>query len=79
MLASMNFEVQKQHEMMASLSVIVHIKELFDTQIRSERYETSKELFWCKMVEQSSISVNIQLMIGFIEKLAQLGYVQDNE
>ncbi|XP_012078997.1 uncharacterized protein LOC105639525 [Jatropha curcas] len=79
MLARMNYELQKQHENMDSRINILHLRELFDSQGRSERYETSKELFHCKMAEGSSVSVHVFKMTGYIEKLGQLGIAMDYE
>ena len=42
MLASMNSELQKQHEHMDAHTIILHLRELFDEQARMERYEISK-------------------------------------
>ena len=55
MLASMSNELQKQHEDMDAGTIIKHLKELFDEEKRTERYEISKSLFRCKMVEGSSV------------------------
>src|SRR5262249_54052809 len=46
---------------------------------RTERYETSKLLFRCRMTEGSSASAHAVKMLGYIEKLGQLGFVMDHE
>ncbi len=51
MLASMSPELQKQHEHMDAPTILLHLKELFEEQSRTERYEISKALFRCRMVE----------------------------
>ncbi|XP_057996544.1 uncharacterized protein LOC131175879 [Hevea brasiliensis] len=79
MLASMSPELQRQHENMDSQTIILHLKELFDSKCRNERYEVSRELFRCKMTEGSSVNVHVLKMIGYIEKLGQLGFVMDHE
>ncbi|XP_037496591.1 uncharacterized protein LOC119371108 [Jatropha curcas] len=79
MLASMSSKLQKQHEKIDSRIIILHLRELFDSQGRSDRYESSKELFRCKMVEGSSVCVHVLKMIGYIEKLGQLGIAMDHE
>ena len=48
MLATMNSELQKQHEEMVAFDMIEHLKELYQEQARHERFETSKALFGCK-------------------------------
>jgi len=42
-----------------------------------ERYETFKELFCCKMIGGSLVNIHFLRMIGYIEKLSQLGFVTD--
>ncbi|KAM7510984.1 hypothetical protein LguiB_009859 [Lonicera macranthoides] len=79
MLAAMSSELQKQHEGMNAHTIILHLKELYDEQSRTERYETSKKLYRCTMAEGSSVSAHVLKMIGYIEKLGQLGFVMDHE
>jgi hypothetical protein len=64
---------------MNAYTMIMHIKKLFDEASRIERYETSKKLFCCKMTEGSSVNTHVLKMIGYIEKLGQLGFVMDHE
>jgi len=54
-------------------------RELFDKVSRTEKYETSKELFHCKMIEGSLVNTHVLKMIGYIEKLRQWGFVMDYE
>ena len=79
MLAAMSPELQKQHEGMDAYTIIIHLKELYDEQSRTERYETSKKLYRCMMAEGSSVSAHVLKMIGYIEKINQLGYAMDHE
>ncbi|WRX16506.1 zinc finger protein [Theobroma cacao] len=79
MLASMTLELQKQHEHMDVQSMILHLKELFDKEGHTERYEISKELFRCKIAEGSSIRPHVLKMIGLIKRLGQLGLAMDHE
>ncbi|XP_017970424.1 PREDICTED: uncharacterized protein LOC108660677 [Theobroma cacao] len=69
MLDSMTPELQKQHEHMDVQSMILHFRELFDKEGRTERYEISKELFRCKMAEGSSIRPYMLKMIGVLPHL----------
>ncbi|KAJ9170130.1 hypothetical protein P3X46_018261 [Hevea brasiliensis] len=69
MLASMSPELRRQHENMGSQTIILHLKELFDSKYRNERYEISREFFRCKMTEGSSVNIDILKMINYIEKL----------
>ena len=79
MLASMSPDLQKQHEHMNAQEILMHLQELFGAQSRYERFQTSKELFQCKMTEDSSVGAHVLKMINLIEKLARLGFVMDHE
>ena len=78
-LASMSPELQKQHEAMIAHAIIVHLKELFHEQARSERFEVSKLLFFSKMQERTSPVKYALKMNGYIVRLDQLGFRMDNE
>ncbi|XP_061367428.1 uncharacterized protein LOC133310514 [Gastrolobium bilobum] len=73
LLVSISAELQCQHEHMDAPSIILHLQELYDKQGRAERFETSKELFGCKLAEGMAVRPHILKMIGLIEKLASLG------
>ena len=64
---------------MIAHAIVVHLKELFHEQERSERFKVSKLLFRSKMQEGTS-PVQYTLKInGFIVMLDQLGFGMDNE
>jgi hypothetical protein len=73
MLVNMTPEIQRQHENMNTHTMIMHLKELFDVANWIKRYETSKELFCCKMIDGSLVNIHVLKMIGYIEKLSQIG------
>ncbi|KAL8108572.1 hypothetical protein AgCh_024881 [Apium graveolens] len=79
MLASMNIELQKQHEHMDAHTILMHLQELYDVAGRTARYEISKELFGCRMSEGSSMNDQVLKMINLIERLGQLGFAMDGE
>ncbi|KAL8156104.1 hypothetical protein AgCh_001263 [Apium graveolens] len=79
MLASMNIELQKQHEHMDAHTILMHLQELYDVAERIARYEISKELFGCRMSEGSSVNDHVLKMINLIEHLRQLGFAMDGE
>ena len=56
MLATMNSELQKQHENMATFDMIEHLKMLYQEQERHERFEVSKALFQSKLAEGAPVS-----------------------
>ena len=49
MLATMNSELQKQHELMTAYDIVKHIHQLYQGQTRHERFKISKALFQCKI------------------------------
>jgi len=69
MLASMRLELQTQHKNMDAYTMIIHLKKLFDAASRNDKYETSKELFHCKMINGSLMNTHVLKMIGYNEKL----------
>jgi hypothetical protein len=54
--------------------MIQGLREMFENQARDERYNISKALFACKLVEGSSVSPHVIKMMGYIETLIELGY-----
>lgn len=74
MLAIMNSELQKQHELMDAYEMIEHLKKLFEGHARQERYDTSKAFYHCKMGERDPAGPHVLKMIGYIEYLDRLGF-----
>jgi hypothetical protein len=60
-------------------TMIMHLKKLFDEASEIERYETFKELFHYKMTGGFLVNTCVLKIIGYIEKLGQLGFVIDHE
>ena len=79
MLASMSPQLQEQHEKMDAKSIILHLEELYKQNARNERYEVSKKLFRTRMAEGTQVGPHVLKMIGYIEKLATLGFMMDFE
>ncbi|KAA3450189.1 polyprotein [Gossypium australe] len=79
MLATMNLELQKQHEDMVAYDMIEHLKELYQGQARQERFDISKALFQCKLAEGSPVGPHVLKMIGYIESLSKLGFPLSQE
>ena len=48
MLASMTTELQMQHKIMEAYTIVIHLRELFEMNVRSERFKISKLLFITK-------------------------------
>lgn len=79
MLASMTPELQKQHETMNGREIIQNLRELFDKESRTERFDISKELFHCKLPEGSPVRPHVLKIIGFITRLSRLGWDFDHD
>jgi hypothetical protein len=47
---------------------------MFENQAKAERYNISKALFMCKLVEGSPVSPHVIKMMCYIETLIKLGY-----
>ncbi|KAL4335245.1 hypothetical protein GQ457_07G009750 [Hibiscus cannabinus] len=54
-------------------------KEIYEGQVRQERYETSKALFQCKMSEASPVGAHVIKMMGYIQTLENLGFPLTDE
>ncbi|KAK8600691.1 hypothetical protein V6N12_050543 [Hibiscus sabdariffa] len=79
MLATMSPELQKQHEDMVAYEMIQNLKEICAGQARQERYETSKAIFQCKMIEGFPVGAHVIKMMGYIQTLEKLGFPLKNE
>ncbi|KAK8986980.1 hypothetical protein V6N11_055297 [Hibiscus sabdariffa] len=79
MLATMDSELQKQHENMVAYEMIQNLKESYEGQARQERYETSKALFQCKMTEGTPVEAHVIKMMGYVQTLEKLGFPLKNE
>ncbi|XP_017976437.1 PREDICTED: uncharacterized protein LOC108661952 [Theobroma cacao] len=66
MLASTALDLQKQHEDMNALDIILNLREMFDKESRTERFDFLRELFRSKMLEGSPIRPHVLKMIGYI-------------
>ena len=54
--------------------MIVGLRGMFENQARAERFNTSKSLFACRLIEGSLVSPHVIEMIGYIERLEKLGF-----
>ena len=79
MLSSMTTELQIQHETIEAYDIIIHLRELFDKPVRSERFEISKLIFSTKMQLRISLVQHALKMNTYIEILGQLGFVMGHE
>ena len=79
MLASMSNELQRQHDSMDALSILLNLKDLYGEHSRTARYEISKQLFHARMSEGTSVQDHVLMVIDLITRLGQLGFVMDGE
>ncbi|XP_050212130.1 uncharacterized protein LOC126662250 [Mercurialis annua] len=78
MLASMNNELQKQHEKYpGAREILFHLQELYGESSRSARYEISKQLFRAKLSEGKDVGEHVNMMIRCIERLEGLDFIMD--
>ena len=64
---------------MDTQSILLNLKELYGEQSRTARYEISKQLFYARMTEGSSVQDHILKIIDLITRLGQLEFVMDEE
>ncbi|KAK8578882.1 hypothetical protein V6N13_142156 [Hibiscus sabdariffa] len=64
---------------MVAYEMIQNLKEIYEGQARQERYETSKALFQCKMIEGSPVGAHVIKMMGYIQTLEKLGFSLKDE
>ncbi|KAK8713250.1 hypothetical protein V6N13_148472 [Hibiscus sabdariffa] len=78
-LATITLELQKQQECVVSYEMIQNLKEIFEGKASQERYETSKDLFQCKMSEGTPVGAHVIKMMGYIQMLEKQGFALNNE
>ena len=64
MLDTMVPELKKDLEMLVPFEMLKRLREMFQQQVRRERFETNKALLSCKMAEGESVSTHILEMKG---------------
>src|SRR5215216_1856818 len=73
MLYAMESDLQNRfEEFVGPFEILEELKNMFQTQARSERYEISEKFFNCKMEEGSSVSEHAIKMSGYTQRLEQL-------
>ncbi|KAL1217162.1 hypothetical protein V5N11_021495 [Cardamine amara subsp. amara] len=73
MLATMNSDLQKQYENVASpIEMITSLKAMFREQARAERYQMVKSLVECKLPKDAPVSPHVIKMMGYIDNLGKL-------
>ena len=65
MLATMVLDLQKQFEAIEAFDMIRHLKEMFQEQVRQERFSTMKALNECKMAHGTLVSAHVLKIKGY--------------
>ncbi len=73
MLATMIPDLQKDLENHTSYDMIIHLKEMFQQQARTERFDTVRALHGCKMEEGGNVGAHVHKMKNHFEHLERLG------
>ncbi|KAL8094188.1 hypothetical protein AgCh_035891 [Apium graveolens] len=69
MLTTMSAELQRQHVHIDAYTINKHLQNMFASQTRQERFNTSKSLFNCKQEASEPVGPHVLKMIGYIEYL----------
>ncbi|GLT79406.1 hypothetical protein SLA2020_508960 [Shorea laevis] len=64
---------------MDASSISLHLEELYFERARQERYEISSALYSCNITKRSIVAPHVLKMRGYIKRLANLGFIMDNE
>jgi hypothetical protein len=75
MLAYLEHELQVQFEINHEAhNMIVALKDMFQTQARTERFNVYKAFLECKLAEGASVGPHVIQMVGYSKRLEKLGY-----
>jgi hypothetical protein len=54
--------------------MIVALKDMFQTQARTERFNVSKAFLECKLAEGTAVGPHVIKMVGYSQRLEKLGF-----
>ena len=74
MLTCMDTELQKRYENFTVFDMVKQLNALYLKRARTKRYEITKQLSECKMAEGSSISEHVIKLVGYAQRLSDLGF-----
>src|SRR3954468_1015001 len=74
MLTCMDTELQKCFDNFTIFDMVTQLNPLYLKQARTERYEITKQLWECKMAESSSLSEHVIKVVGYAQRLNDLGF-----
>src|SRR5687767_944502 len=80
MLACMELELQMQFETNHEAhDMIMALKDMFQTQARTERFNVSKAFLECKLAEGVAVGPHVIKMVGYTQRLKKLGFSMGKE
>src|SRR5688572_29412961 len=80
MLACMEPELQMQFETNHEAhDMIIVLKDMFQTQARTERFNVSKAFLECKLAEGAAVGPHVIKMVGYTQRLEKLGFPMGKE
>lgn len=74
MLATMSPELQTSMMDTSAYDMIRQLRDMFQEQARTERYDATRALNTCKMAKGTSVSVHVMKMKGHMDHLERLGH-----
>nr|KYP46550.1 hypothetical protein KK1_031841 [Cajanus cajan] len=78
-LASMSFQLQRQHQDMKPPTIIEHLKKMYGGQSGTTRYQLSMFLFKSSMTVNDQVGPYVLKMNDLIEQLKKLGFTIGKE
>ena len=75
----MSNKLHRQYEGMDVQSMLLNLRKLYGEQSWITKYEISKQLFYTKMSEATSVQIHILNMIDLITQLDQLDFAMNGE
>ena len=74
MLACMEPDLQMQFESYHVYELVVALRDMFQTQARTERFNVSKAFVECKLAEGAPVGPHVIKMVGYVQRLEKLGF-----
>jgi hypothetical protein len=72
MLACMEPDLQMQFESVHVHDMVVALKDMFATQVRTERFNVSKAFVECRLEEGTPVGPHVIKMVGYVQRLEKL-------
>lgn len=79
MLATMDSSLQKQFDKVEAYVMLEQLKDMFQEQARTERFETTKAIVGARLDKGKPVGPHVLRMIGLFETSARLGFPYSTE